>query len=303
MRVAILGLVLVLLGCAEPGSAAPTLTMAKAPIHLLPGSTTLQASVRGPRATPYRAELLGSRPERVEVTVTDVSGEAADISGVHLAFRPQRSGVAMQCPSMDDVPLREPHWIRPGETVLFERELCSLPLPGHYTVEVMLGFGEGRAVLAGRFGVDVGAKGPRVPHEVAAHPGLYAAMGADLTGVRYTAVEWKAGTYHIVARLTNASTDPVPVGNATVTFRVSKDRLPTACTSSHEVALPALLGPGQNVAVQVPVTCLIDVIGHYQVAASIAFPDANGETPLGAFDVEVTSDPLLYLPTWPVAPW
>ena len=259
--------------------------------------------MHGPRASAYRAELLGSKPERALVSLTNTSSELADVSSVRIAFKPDRNGIPMQCPSVDDLPLREPRTLRPKETVVFERELCSLPLPGHYTVGVMLGRDGLEDALVGSFAVDVTAKGPNIPRELPSHTGLYAAMGADLSGVRYTSAQWEEGTYHIVVRLTNAGILAVPSGDATVMFRVRRNRLPLACTSSHDIVVPRALAPGDNIAVRGPVTCLVDARGVYQIDASIALPPGDGEVWLGAFDVEVTSDPLLYLPTWPIAPW
>ena len=290
------------LACSEPAAAPLTITYERQIAHTLPNQPALQVTVRAPHTAAYQGELVGSQPKRVDVAVVDVSGGASDISGAHIAFRPHRNGVLMKCPPVDAVPLREPHWIRPEETVVFERMLCSLPLPGRYSVDVLMGFGGTEALTrAGSFDIEVTAKGPRVPRAVQSRPGLWAAMGADLAGVRYTAAEWKAGTYHVVVRLTNAGSGDVEVGRGKVSFNVSREGHPLACTSSHDLTLPATLASGDDVAVQVPVTCLIDVKGRYQIDASLALGDE--ETALGSFGVEVTSDPLLYLPTWPITPW
>jgi hypothetical protein len=43
----------------------------------------------------------------------------------------------------------------------------------------------------------------------------------------------------------------------------------------------------------VPVTCILDVQGKYEIHAMV------GDVELAEIHVEVTSDPLLYLPIWP----
>ena len=150
---------------------------------------------------------------------------------------------------------------------------------------------------AGSFGLEVVARNTRVPQPIDGRPGLYVAMGGDIAGVRFTAAEWASGTYHVVLRFTNGGTTDVPLGGANAIFRVTKDKQPLACSSTHALALPDRLPPGEAVyEVNVPVTCLIDVKGRYNIEASVAMGDGTREATLGELGVEVTSDPLLYLP-------
>ena len=60
----------------------------------------------------------------------------------------------------------------------------------------------------------------------------------------------------------------------------------------------AELEPGESWLAPVPVTCLIDVKGRYDIHAAIETDDE--ETPLADLSVEVITDPLLYLP---IIPW
>jgi hypothetical protein len=280
------------------------ITLGEVPMRLLPNHPGLGVVVRGPQQTPYRTGLLGTKPELVQIAVLNATKKPYDVSGARIAFRPRRNGVVMACAQVDAVPLRESHWMRPGEIVVFERELCSLPLLGTYGVDVLVGFGENDSVaLAGSFNVQVYAKAARVPQPVQSRYGVFVAMGGDVAGVRYTPTEWKTGTYHVVLRFTNAGTDtaPLSVGGASVIFRVTKDKQPLACSSTHDITLPPSLESGHDVVVRVPVTCLIDVKGRYEIDASLTMAGETRETPLGSLAVEVTSDPLLYLPQ--LAPW
>jgi len=138
-----------------------------------------------------------------------------------------------------------------------------------------------------------------VPRALASYPNLYAAMGGNLTGVKFTQPEWKAGAYHVVVRVSNGSTVEVPLGDAQMIFRVTRDNRPLACTDTKPVDFPERLAPGDTATASIPVTCLIDVKGHYQIHANLAFNRDEVETELGVIHVEVTSDPLLYLPVWP----
>jgi hypothetical protein len=296
------------LACSREPSAGPILlppvlvSLARQPMHALPAHPALDVTVHGPAKTPYRVGLLGSPPERVDIAVRNTTDEPHDISKVRVVFQPRRDGVPMACPELDDVPLREAHWIRPAETVVFERELCSLPLLGRYEVDVMLGFGARDALVnAGAFAVDVVGDHRHVPETIAGHPGLFVAMGGDVAGLRFAAAEWRSGTYHVVLRFTNAGRDRIDLGGAQVFFRVTKDSKTWPCSSAHEVTLPPALEPGHEVTANVPVTCIIDIKGRYTVDASVTLAGEEHETPLGELGIEVTSDPLLYLPQLP--PW
>jgi hypothetical protein len=118
--------------------------------------------------------------------------------------------------------------------------------------------------------------------------------------MKFTKPEWKSGAYRVMLRVTNAATVEAPVGPATMLFHVYKDQRPLACTDEKPVDLPAKLAPGESAVVSIPVTCLVDVRGMYQIHAALSFPrDEGKETELAIIYVEVTSDPLIYLPIWP----
>jgi hypothetical protein len=93
--------------------------------------------------------------------------------------------------------------------------------------------------------------------------------------------------------MTNASTVPIPLADKDMVFRVTKLHQPFACTDTKHIDLPKRLEPGGSAIARIPVTCILDVKGQYEIHAMI------GEIELAEIHVEVTSDPHLYLPIWP----
>ena len=163
--------------------------------------------------------------------------------------------------------------------------------PGKYVVDVTTTTGDALRVASFEHVVHAGEK--NLPRALDTYPNVYAALGGDLAGVRFTRPEWESGAYKVVLRITNASTVPVPLGDTEMLFRVTKLHQPYACTDTKHVTLPRRLQPGESATAKIPVTCLIDVKGRYEIHAMI------GEVELGEIHMEVTSDPLLYLPMWP----
>ncbi len=281
---------------AEPPSAPPPPVVTTTGAEISP---PLSVTVIGKPSAPYRSEILGSKPEAVELVIANGTDEPRDVSPIGVSFRARRGAVRVRCDSPTELRPRDPNVIAPHATIKIMRELCSLPLPGHYEIDVMSSFGVAPAARVGSFGFDVTRGERNVPRALASYPQLYAAMGGNLTGVKFTQPEWKAGAYHVVVRVTNASTVDVPIGPAQMIFRVTKDNHPLACTDVKPVELPARLASGESATASIPVTCLIDVKGEYQIHANLAFARDELETELGVIHVQVTSDPLLYLPVWP----
>lgn len=247
--------------------------------------------VHGPPITPYRSDILGSKPQNVRIDITNDGDRPRDVSDLRIEFFARRGAVPFLCESPEAVPPREDKTIPPFGTATFNRELCSLPLPGKYVIDVTTTTGD--AIRAASFDFVVHAGERNVPRALDAYPNLYAALGGDLSGVRFTRPEWESGAYKVVLRVTNASTVPVPVGDTDMVFRVTKLHQPFACTDTKHVDLPKRLNPGESAIAKVPVTCILDVKGRYEIHAMI------GDVELAEIHVEVTSDPLLYLPLWP----
>ncbi|HEX4513192.1 MAG TPA: hypothetical protein VH054_06635 [Polyangiaceae bacterium] len=251
----------------------------------------ITVTVHGPAATPYRSDILGSKPQNVAVDVTNDGDRPRDVSDLRIAFTARRGAVPFRCETSEAVPPREEKIIAPHATATFNRELCTLPLPGKYVIGVTATTGDTTRAASFDFAVHAGER--NVPRRVPAYPGLFAALGGDLSGVRFTRPDWETGAYKVVLRVTNASMVPVSLVDVDMVFRVTKLHQPFACTDTKHIDLPRRLGSGESAIAKVPVTCILDVQGKYEIHAMI------GDVELAEIHVEVTSDPLLYLPIWP----
>lgn len=291
--------------CVSRGGAVPaqeppppvTLTEATLPIYALGSRPSIRLEMHAPKATSYRPPIVGSRPVTVELAIANAGAQPVDLAGADLSFDVRRGPVRIPCASRNDMPARQTPHLMPGERTTLTRELCSLPLPGEYRVDAYLTLPGGSREHVGSFPLVVVAHGSGLPRAVAGAPGLFAAMGGDIAGIRYTREEWASGAYHVVVRLTNASTTPVHVGPGHVVFRVTKQGHPLACSSTHDVETPGSLGPGATWVAQVPVTCVINAKGKYDIHAALALE--REETPLGDLSVEVTTSPSIYF----IIPW
>jgi len=274
-------------------------TGAEIPPYFVATHPGLRVSIRAPASAPYRPTILGSDPQTVELALANASRAPIALAGARVDLEVRRGAVRIPCAARNDLLVREVPTLAPGGATTLARELCSLPLPGEYSVDVLLALPEDAVFArAGSFSFVVKPVGKNVPRPVAGSIGLFAAIGGDTTGVRFTRPEWKSGAYHIVVRLTNASPNPAALPPAQVVFRVTKQGQPLACTATYDLPLPSSLAPGESAARTVPVTCLIDMRGRYDIHASLALEEE--ETPLADLTVEVTDNPLLYLP---VIPW
>ena len=274
--------------------APPPVAVASVPLTsatIAPSPSPITVVVHGPPVTPYRSDILGSKPQNVSIDITNDGDRPRDVSDLRIAFAARRGATPMRCKSPEAVPPREDQTIAPHATATFERQLCSLPLPGKYVIEVTTTTGDATRKASFDFAVVAGER--NVPRAIAAYPSLFAALGGDLSGVRFTRPEWEEGAYKVVLRVTNASTVPVPLRDTEMIFRVTKMHQPFACTDTKHFDLPARLEPGDSAIAKIPVTCILDVKGKYEIHAMI------GDVELGEIHVEVTSDPLLYLPIWP----
>lgn len=275
-------------------------TGAVMPAYSLAAHPDLRISVEAPSGAPYRASVLGTSPQTVELTFGNVGPDPIDLSGLRVAFDVRRGAVKIACAARDDWPKREVVMLAPGRRTTLARELCSLPLPGKYAVDVRVGLAtDAGTERAGAFGFRVTAAGPNQPHEVDGHPSIFAALGGNLSGVRFTRSEWRSGAYHVVVRLTNAGTTPVHLASpAEIVFRVTQQGHPLACSATYDLPLPGAIAAGESATRTVPVTCVVDVQGKYDIEATLTM--GGRETRLGELSVEVTNNPLLYLP---ILPW
>ncbi len=261
----------------------------------------LQMSIHAPTHVRYRADVLGSEPQPVELTFTNPSDEPVDVSGLNVDFRARRNGKAIACIPFHPAVERPSARLGPHASLVVDRDLCSLPVLGGYDIEALASFGSPWIEpVAATFHVDVEpSRHGNVPVPIGEHHELFAAMGATLARLPFTIAEWRSGAYHVALRLTNASDKVALLGVARITFRVTKDAKPLECSDTRDVTLPSDIGPGLTVTATVPVTCVVDVQGHYEIRAELELADNPTPTALGFFRVEITGDPLVFLPVLP----
>jgi hypothetical protein len=277
--------------CVQPAPPVAVSSVLTTSATVVEGEPPISVVVHGPPGTPYRSDILGSKPQNVAIDITNDGDRPRDVSDLRIGFTARRGAVPFHCETSEAVPPREEKVIAPHATATFNRELCSLPLPGKYVIDVTTTTGDSIRAASFEFVVHAGER--NVPRAVAAYPNLFAALGGDLSGVRFTRPEWENGAYKVVLRVTNASTVPIPLVDPDMVFRVTKLHQPFACTDTKHIDLPKRLAPGDSAIAKIPVTCILDVKGQYEIHAMI------GDVELGEIHVEVTSDPLLYLPIWP----
>ena len=277
--------------CVQPAPPAAVSSVLTTSATVVPSEPPITVVVHGPPTTPYRSDILGSKPQNVAIDITNDGDRPRDVSDLRIELFARRGATPFVCNSTEAVPPREVKVIEPHATATFNRELCSLPLPGKYVIDVTTTTGD--SIRAASFDFVVHAGERNVPRALDLYPNLYAALGGDLSGVRFTRPEWESGAYKVVLRVTNASTVPIPLSDTEMVFRVTKLHQPFACTDTKHIDLPKRLDPGESAIAKVPVTCILDVKGKYEIHAMI------GDVELAEIHVEVTSDPLLYLPIWP----
>jgi hypothetical protein len=277
--------------CVQPSPPRAVSSVLTTSATVVESEPPITVTVHGPPTTPYRSDILGSKPQNVAIDITNDGDRPRDVSDLRIAFAARRGPTPFRCETSEAVPPREEKTIAPHATATFERQLCSLPLPGKYVIDVTTTTGD--AIRAASFDFVVHAGERNVPRKVDAYPGVWAALGGDLSGVRFTRPEWESGAYRVVLRVTNAGTAPTSLVDTDMIFRVTKLHQPFACTDTKHIDLPKHIGPGESAIAKVPVTCILDVKGQYEIHAMI------GEVELAEIHVEVTSDPLLYLPIWP----
>jgi hypothetical protein len=274
------------LACAQP----PQITAPLASV------TTAQAprvdlDVRAPAEVRYHRAALESEPVEIAVRIDNATDRVVDTSALVIDVIAHLANTTVACRRVEDDLAREPQ-VAPHTSLTLTRNVCSLPVVGDYALDVVttLDGATEHHSLGLRVVPDSGVVHARVDAFVVA-------MGGAPLQMRYTAREWQAGAFRIGIRMTNLSPRDAVTGNARITFSVTKDGQPLSCTSTVAIALPSLITSGRSAVVSVPVTCVIDVRGKFDIAAEFTLGEA-APVSLGSCRVEVTTDPQIYLPHW-----
>ena len=283
----------------------PRSSATPAPPPTAPNATSqvgVAVQVRGPLRARYDPTLAGAAKPSLSVVVTNRSAEPLDVSDLRVHLEATRESVSFHCAKEVGAPLgeHEPSTIAPGTSYAFERALdCALPLVGAYSVRVAVSFGKGafrtpRDVQA--FTLTVTALPNVEPREIEGVPGLWAAMGSNSK----LAGGVGRGSGRTLLTIVNATRKPIELPRMRLALRVYKVGNPIPCVDEpRDLALPAVLGPGDAYYDLVEVSCLgLAVPGTYDVAARLIVPrgsEGDREIALGRLRIDVLTDPTLFI--------
>jgi hypothetical protein len=264
---------------------------------------SVRASVRAPSRTAYVADALGIGGVMVEVQLTNTGSRPVAVDRFRVAFTATREGVRFPCKEHigGAMSQREPASLAPGRSFVFQRDLdCSMPLPGHYDVDVYVAFGDRAdsepSDLAGSFSLDV-AEAKNAPQPYPSRPGLYVAMTGPRATQPLTEVAWARGDYHVVVGLVNGTNQPVPLGAGKIAFLTYRQGSPLPCAGqATQVALPDELAPGAIHLVSAPVTCAPSSEGRYEIVGKLTLGKDVEGVEIGRARINVRRDPLLFDP-------
>lgn len=260
----------------------------------VPGRDDLRVRLLSRKTLPYDPSTFGLGGAFVGIELTNVSKARVQVDVPHATFVAKREGVPFPCEPMIDADhgVREPPFLDPGATFSYHRQLdCRLALPGTYEIAVSLAFGHVEPVPVGEVRVELVARGPRVPRPHAGISGLFAMVSGD-TASRPQG-DTKTG-YAVVVALVNGGTRPIDLPASRALFRVT--RVGTALPCMDEpVALhpPPRLAPGATHVERVPVSCVMNKPGAYDVDAALLVGQER-ESAMGRVRLSVSEDPLLF---------
>lgn len=264
-------------------------------------SSPLTVRLTGVSEAKYNPAALGLSAEHIELHVTNPSSSDVDLGAFRVSFQATREGVRFPCSerAVERAVEKEPKVLRARESFRYEREIgCSLPLPGVYTIEVFISLDRSnRRFRIGSFSMNLVGSQKNDPRPHPAAPGLYGSVVGN-PFVRPMPPH-NSMKYNAVVALVNASPTPIRNLSASVVFRVYKVGQSIPCMESPvPLHLPSVLSPGETFTESVPVSCVLDGLGDYDIVGSLDATTGEGEksADLGRYRLTITNDPLLFTP-------
>jgi len=261
----------------------------------------LSIRLSGVNEARYNPAALGLSAEHIALSVTNPSSADVDMSAFRVWFTAKREGVRFPCADrlVARAEEREPKILRAKESFRYEREIpCMLSLPGIYNIEVSVSLdSSARRFSVGTFSLNLIGSQKNDPRPHPAAPGLYGAvMGNPFSRPM---PPHSSAKYTAVVALVNASPSPIYDLSGAVVFRVYKVGQSIPCMESPvPLHLPRVLPSGETFTESVPVSCVLDALGDYDVVGSLDAA-AGGEpksAELGRYRLTITNDPLLFTP-------
>lgn len=248
----------------------------------------------------YRPSALGLAGHHVGIALQNTTGGYLELGELRATFTARREGVEFPCRAAVGHASgeREPRRLRPWEGYVFERDLdCQLTLPGRYTIAVTLTLGGAVPVTLPSLSLDLEGRGGQVPQAHPGVPGLWAMLSGDHNARPLSAEGFAKGGYAVVVAVVNGGPRPLALRGARLLFRVYRVGTPLPCMD-EPVTLrpPAVLRPGESHFERIPVTCVMNKPGTYDIDSVLLVDQDPRELPLGRTRVTVGADPNVVFP-------
>src|SRR5580765_7593610 len=104
-----------LVACVQAAPPVPVSSVLTTSATVVEGPTPITVVVHGPPITPYRSDILGSKPQNVAIDITNDGDRPRDVSDLRIAFTARRGATPFRCDSSEAVPPREDKTIPPHE--------------------------------------------------------------------------------------------------------------------------------------------------------------------------------------------
>jgi hypothetical protein len=265
----------------------------------LPHYPALRASSRLPGRATYDPMTLGVTATQLAVRLTNDGAEPIATERLRFVVTASRDGAAIACKMRDRASSarREPAALDAHQTFTFTRELnCAFALPRAYDVRVGVAVGDGPVDEVASGSVPVVATSARVPLAIAGHPGLFGIVSGE-SPTRPVRAGAEHGDYAVVVGLVNGGDGVIRLGAAHVSFDVYRKGTDVhVAGEAKSLAIPDALGPAETFVARVVLTSAPTTEGEYFVVGKLAIDGAAQPSELGRFDLQVTSDPMLYAP-------
>ena len=300
------------LGCApSPAVAPPVASLPPAPARPpaaarpsaggpLPGRPGVWVRVVSETSLPYRVSALGVAGHHVGISLQNTTHGYVELGELRVTFSARREGVPFPCRPLVGAAggEREPSRLLPFEGHVFERDLdCQLTLPGRYTIGVQLTLGGGAPIALPELPIDVEPRGGRAPQQHPGVPGLWAMTAGDKNARPLSAEGFARGGYAVVIALVNGGPRPLPLRGARVLFRVTRVGTPLPCMDEPvSLKAPLALAPGESHFERIPVTCVMNKPGTYDIDSALVVDPDPRELPMGRTRVTVGADPNVIFP-------
>ncbi len=292
---ATLALSWVLLSCGAPRGGE-----SRGPVAASFTRAPLSIEVQGISEAKYNASSLGLAGEHVALKITNPSTANVDMRALRVTFEAMREGVSFPCieQTAAENREREPKVLRAGESFRYERVIpCTLSLPGSYAVSVYTMIGDSNPrTLAGSFTLNLTGARDNDPRRHPAVSGLYGAVIGN--PFSRPMPRNSPAKYTAVVVLVNGSSRAIEHLSASIVFRVYKIGQPLPCMESPvPLHVPERILPGATYTESVPVACVLDALGDYDVVGSLEVGSERKESAdLGRYRLTISSDPRLFTP-------